>query len=1160
MSMTVLASAQDFTNKGKEFWLGYGNHQQMYTASWPGMDIYITSDVNTRVTVDIPGLGITIGVFDVVANQITVVSNVTPQAFLLREGVSDKGIHVVAEKPVVVYAHIYFSSVSGATLCLPVSTLGREYYSVNYEQRAQPGPTNDSSHSYFFVVATEDNTTIEITPAANSLSGAMVAGQTYSQLLNKGQVFNFLSRTDLTGSVIRSVNNGSGCKKIAVFSGSGRIGIGCPGSISSSDNLFQQMYPNSTWGKKYLTAPSATRPHNYYRIIRPDPSTTVRLDGNTIPPGSFTNNFYYQFDDGLPHVIEGDKPIFVAQYFTTQNCGEPTNNGDPEMIFLNPIEQTINRVTLTSMRLVSGVNIAHFINVIIRNSPAAINTFTIDGVNYNNAFTVHPFEPNYAYAEIPVSFGTHTLACDTPFNAIAYGFSRTESYGYSAGSNLKDLYQFVSVQNDFATVNFPASCKNTPFKVVMTFPYQPTQIRWIFGPALNALGIRDTTIVSPVADSSWRIDGRTLYRYKLQKSFHVGTPGTYAITVKAVNPTSDGCSGEQEIEYELQIFERPRAGLAFTHNGCITDSVVFTDQSTGPGRPLTNWYWDFGDGTAPVDRRDLKYKYLTAGTYTVHHAAITDIGCVSDTAELKLVLADPPEAKFSPVAPFCETAPVRFTDQSSSSGDPIVRWTWQLGDGTTVNATDGNAVSHTYATPGDYPVKLEVATAKGCISNLYSENISVHSLPLPKFTMPEACVNDAYAGFTDASTIPDHTEAQFTYLWDFGDNQTSTAKDARHKYAAVGNYNVRLQVTSNNGCTQSITQPFTLNGNVQQAGFLPDVTRALCSNQPVSIRDASRVDFGNLTRIVIYWDYQNDPTNKTVDENPSLGKTYTHKYPDFSSPLTKTFRILYEAYSGDVCSKMSSTDLVIQSSPVIEFQPLKAVCEEVSPFLIKEIDLLYTFGGSGLFTGPGISSSGLFNPKVAGQGLHTIHYDYTAANGCTTSKEQTILVNPTPTADAGPDKGVLPGGVVVLQGKGTGAGITYKWTPAIAINDPTRATPTVSPEADTYYTLNVTSSDGCVASDEVFVKYMNRVVVPNAFTPNGDGINDTWLILFLDSYPGCTVDVFNRYGQKVFSSTGYGKAWDGRVNGNPLPVGTYYWIINPRNGKPLMNGSVTIIR
>jgi len=86
------------------------------------------------------------------------------------------------------------------------------------------------------------------------------------------------------------------------------------------------------------------------------------------------------------------------------------------------------------------------------------------------------------------------------------------------------------------------------------------------------------------------------------------------------------------------------------------------------------------------------------------------------------------------------------------------------------------------------------------------------------------------------------------------------------------------------------------------------------------------------------------------------------------------------------------------------------------------------------------------------------------------------------------------------------------------------------------------------------------IVIPNAFTPNGDGINDTWDIKHLDDYPNCTVTVFNRYGQKVFFSNNYPVAWNGCYKGADLPVGTYYYIINLNRELTPLSGPVTIIR
>ena len=86
------------------------------------------------------------------------------------------------------------------------------------------------------------------------------------------------------------------------------------------------------------------------------------------------------------------------------------------------------------------------------------------------------------------------------------------------------------------------------------------------------------------------------------------------------------------------------------------------------------------------------------------------------------------------------------------------------------------------------------------------------------------------------------------------------------------------------------------------------------------------------------------------------------------------------------------------------------------------------------------------------------------------------------------------------------------------------------------------------------------LVIPNTFTPNGDGINDTWQILNIERYPNCNVQVFNSYGEKLYSSVGYSVPWDGKFKNAYLPTGAYYYIIDLKNGSAVVSGSVMIIR
>jgi gliding motility-associated-like protein len=239
---------------------------------------------------------------------------------------------------------------------------------------------------------------------------------------------------------------------------------------------------------------------------------------------------------------------------------------------------------------------------------------------------------------------------------------------------------------------------------------------------------------------------------------------------------------------------------------------------------------------------------------------------------------------------------------------------------------------------------------------------------------------------------------------------------------------------------------------------------------------------------------------------------------------------------------------------------MSGVCEEITPFQVSAAREISGLTGTGVFSGAGIAANGTFSPAAAKAGVHTLRFTYTASNGCVAHKEQNITVFQTPMLDIGPDRTVLEGGFITLTPKASGNNLVYLWTPPTGLSSATTASPRVSPPDDLTYLLTVTSSDGCVASDQVFVKVLKQVKVPNAFSPNSDGINDKWEIQYLESYPGCTIDVFNRYGQLVYSSVGYEKPWDGTFKGNPLPVGTYYWVINPKNGREAIKGSVTILR
>jgi gliding motility-associated-like protein len=1429
-AVPALIHSQDFSNKGKEFWISYSYHVGMLNPPLPVMTLYITSDLTTTYSVEAYGVA-TIQSGTISAGQ--VVTCVIPDIYAVNnEGTfNGKAIRVLTAKNSVVYAYITRSAVSGATVCLPTPVLGKEYYSTNYTQLSN----ETNSHSYFTIIAVEDNTAVEITPTGSTKNG-WTAGTTYTVNLNKGQIYqvlgavNGINGTDLTGSLIKSVSSGTGgCKRIAVFSGSGKISIGCS-NAGTSDNLYQQLYPTGSWGLKYLTIPSYSRPTNYYRIIRRSSSTNVWLNNVLIPSASFVNG-YYEFSNTIPNMITASEPISVAQYFTTQGC--PSGNPapyDPEMIILNPVEQNISNVTLVSSNLAANPPPPHqhHLHAIMRNGGTGISSFKLDGVAIpTSQWVIHPSDPTYSYLYLPnVSQGYHKVTSDSGFNALAYGYANAESYGYSAGANVKDLYQFVSILNQYATVNFPATCTSTPFYFRIVFPYQPTQIQWKFGTGLNALGITDVTVPSPASDSSWVVNNKTLYRYSLPQQYSIPATGTYSITIIANNPTSDGCSGVQEIDYDLQVFDRPKSGFYFNSNGCVTSPVNFFDTSNTAGRAIIKWNWNFGDA-AISSIKNPPHTYAAPGSYLTSLSVITDVGCISDTAKKDVVISQLPVAKFSISTPNCIAKPITFTDESTLSGGSVLaKWYWDFGDGTpVVTATSNTSQTHTYTFPGNYNATLKVEAASGCQSVVFSKSITINQIPAASFLFGNACLPNANMQFTDQSGSNDPTHPQLTYQWNFGDGATSTIPSPSHLFSSIGPFDVSLTVTnfsgctntatknvstiyaepqaeftapiqvcagssanftdqstvagstitqwiwdfgdgttsstanpphiystpgtytvklkvvsakgcptvnkfathtiivnpvpignfnvstplceksdititdaslvstgslvkwtwnyddgsnavlnspasfihnytsagtynvtlkvetdkgcvstvlskpvtvnvlpiagfitpeicltdpfapfidtskisagsiatwqwnfgdrnanavnpntstlqnpnhrysvtdtytatlivmSNNGCTDTISQSFTVNGSIPQANFTVQNTNVLCSNKDVTISNASSVDFGNIVKTEIYWDWLNDPTIKTTDDLPSPGKLYTHTYPEFGAPSTKTYTIRMISYSGVTCLNVLTKTITVLATPALTFDVINEVCSNASSFQLTQASITNGLPGSGVFTGPGVSATGIFDPNVAGAGLQTIRYTFTGTNTCSNFIEQTIRVNPTPIALAGPDKVVLEGGVVqITPALNASFPVSYIWTPPTGLDNPNAPDPMASPVDDITYTLKVISDKGCNTSDQVFVKVLKKPEIPNIFSPNGDGIHDKWVIKFLETYPGCTVEIFNRYGQRIYYSVGYSNPWDGTVNGKPVPVGTYYYIVDPKNGRQKQAGYVDIVR
>ena len=930
--------SQDFSNKGTDFWVVYSGHIDALTSR---MALYITSSVNTSGTVSVNGKSTD---FIVTANQVTVVqlSTTSPlsnaDAYLTNNNVSqlevigiNKGIHIKSQNPVVVYSHILNSARSGSTLVLPTKVLGREYVVATYKSTGNIVPitgngAEQQKNTEFEIIATEDGTNVEITPTNSDYNNHHLANVTFDTLLNKGDVYQFQSFEDLTGTKIRSVATSTlTCKKIAVYAGSTWTAMGCS-TAGSGDNLYQQLFPTSSWGKRYYTSPSINRKYDLFRILVQDPATPVYVNGSVLNPSTLINNSFYEIStngDNTFRDIYSDKPISVLQYFITMAC-DGSNAGDPEMIALNPIEQTLNDITVMSARrdlTPPNTNItSHYLNIIFKSN--ALSSLKIDGA----APTAIPKlmgTTGYSFIQEDVTSSTntspsHRIVCDSGFICIAYGFGNVESYGYNAGANVKDLNQQLTVENKYATVQLPITCKGTVFTPSITLPYIPLSLKWV-------VPKYDTIIDNaPVADSSYiSVTGKLIYKFTLKAKLKYDSIGTYNIELIVNNPTADGCSGEQQLNFDLLVTSAPKVDNKIITTHCISDSVTLNDNTllASEDRSLSSFIWKV-EGGVEGNAKSFKFLPNRAGKYVINYFVINDVGCISDTISKEILIDSLPKVIFGTSAFKCQQQEITFTDSSTAKGAAVLKYlAWNFGDYSSVDTIDisKKSVVHSFDSLRNYTVSLAVITENGCMAK-QSQIIKNNPIPQVGFILPEVCLLDPYAQFKDTTKIADLSN-NFKYKWNFGDAantssaNTDITQNPKHKYLNTGDYTVSLEVTSKAGCVASTAVQFTVNGTFPNANFKVLNDTALCSNKEVEIMNKSTVDIGSIGKMIIFWDYDRNLADTTVDQNPSFDKIYKHLYKNFVFPGKMNFTIKIMAYSGGICADDTASSITIVPPP-----------------------------------------------------------------------------------------------------------------------------------------------------------------------------------------------------------------------------------------------------
>src|SRR5688572_5496399 len=782
---------QNITNKGKDFWVGYGHHQFMEPGQTNGQEmiLYFSAEQTANVTVTIRGRTATQTLnYTVPAGTVMQSANMpkagpndcrlydVPPSFGGNggEGLFNMSIHIVSDVPIVAYAHIYGSASSGATMLMPVETYGYSYISINSKQRYQP-----NCFSWAYVIASHDNTVVEITPSVVTRLGKP-AGVPFTVTLNKGQVYQIIGANptngpdalEVSGTKFRSIANPLGdCYPVAVFSGSSRTynPISCGSGGGDNDN--QQCFPTQAWGKRYLTAPTsrstaANQFHtNSYKVLVKDPATVVKRNGVALT-GLQQNSFYF-FESGTADLIEADKPVMVAQFMTGGGC-LGGGVGDPEMMYISPLEQGIKRIGFyRNTREAITVN---YLTLIIPNN--GVSSLRIDGsAAFDHSYS-HPQLAGYTVVIkrwLPSAQSQAIVTSDSAFTAITYGLGSVESYGYNAGTLINNLNAISSIQNvlDPTTPQHTYTCLGAPVKISALMAYQPTRIDW----QLSLLGAditpnTDVTDLAPALVGTIVQNGITYYKYDLAGTYTFNRADTFELPIQAYHPSIENCYQRENLRIRIIVNPKPIAAFSFAHSGCELDTVYFTGAGTTSNNyTIRDYTWTFpGPATATGQ---LVKKLLPAGTHPVNLSVVTQEGCVDDTTRNITIFSKPP-AEFQITPPsLCVGNQFTITDTSSAT-IAVNQWYWDFGNSVTQTITTGPSVTYTYPASGTYTIRHVSKSSATCVSDTVTRIVQVFAKPVPGYNFTGGCLPPGgLVQFNSTSTVPDGQA--LSYSWNFGD-------------------------------------------------------------------------------------------------------------------------------------------------------------------------------------------------------------------------------------------------------------------------------------------------------------------------------------------------------------------------------------------------------
>jgi gliding motility-associated-like protein len=621
----------------------------------------------------------------------------------------------------------------------------------------------------------------------------------------------------------------------------------------------------------------------------------------------------------------------------------------------------------------------------------------------------------------------------------------------------------------------------------------------------NQVQFTDLSSISSGSISNWGWNFGDGTSGTLQNPSHGYTQtGGYQATL--VVTSNQGCT--DTVSQTVNVYPVPVAAFAGS-NVCQGTASQFFNQSTVSGGGVLNATWDFGDGNSSTDQNPV-HTYSAPGTYNVTLTVNTNQGCTA-THMMAYTIYAPPIPLFA-AANACDGSPVQFTDMSTPTDGIISTWTWDFGDGSTSSSA---APVHAFNPAGTYNVTMTITSIYGC-SATYTSPVGIYALPVPVISANANCEYDPVT-FNSITAVGDTSTYQ--YSWTFGDGNTSSVQNPAHQYGGAGSYNVSLTMTNSNGCSATATMAVAVSP-APDADF--EYANA-CENSQVQFTNTSAISSGTI--VGNSWNFG--------DGSPQSNQQ--HPVHTFNSAGVYTVTLVVTSDNG--CTDTISQQITIFPNPVAGFTYNQAA--GCGPLPVAFTDTSFVSSGNIVAWnwdfGNGQTST-LQNPVAiyTASGTYGVTLTVTTDNGCTHTAvmPNIITIYPGPDAAFTPDpyQTSILNPVINFNNHSSG-GVVYAWNfgdgSGSNVFEPTH---TYSDTGTYEVTLIVINSYGCIDTVRQLVQIIPEFVmyIPNAFTPNNDGINEFFNVAGLGIVE-VTLNIYNRWGENIYTSYGLEGGWDGTV-------------------------------